>query len=82
MATVELKQCDVFKTHKDVLPVNVTVGCQGTELYNATVDMSPRAVQRLRHFIQRATSPPPPRKMGEKPAKDVPGQAVIEDVAG
>lgn len=69
MATVTLKKCDVFKTTTEE---NTGVRIVFTEpsglpdgsdvvLFDKVMDMSPRAIERAKNFLTRATTPPPPK---------------------
>ena len=64
MAEVTLRRCDVFQTlTKEVGPVSIVmIGPGQKELYSAALDMSPRAIERAKNFLTRATTPPRPPK--------------------
>lgn len=59
MATKEVRVCDVFGTHKDVNAVKVLV-CNGDDevLLERSVDLSPRAVERLLKKVAQGTTSP------------------------
>lgn len=66
MAQLEVRQCDVFKTFKNVRSVGIVI-CDGEaleagdEVQNVekefVVDLSPRAYERLIKFINKGISP-------------------------
>lgn len=91
MATVTTKQCDVYGTTKpEIHRYRVTITLlPGDNLpaqkpvYEKEADLSGRAMERLVRWIDKGMSPPRQRGEGSpKPAKDVPGQVVSEDLAG
>jgi hypothetical protein len=68
MAEVTLRRCDVFHTlseeNKEVTVIMKLGDAdpENTDLFYETRDMSPRAIERAKNFLKRATSPPPPPK--------------------
>lgn len=72
MADVKLKECDIFETLSKqnkgvrVLFTQITGPdgglAPGLALFDKTMDMSPRAIERAKNFLDRATSPPPKAK--------------------
>lgn len=54
MAQVTKTVCDVFGTSKDITLVHITIKYPGDETnYHAACDLSPRAIARLKRFIER-----------------------------
>ena len=70
MATKEMKVCDVTGTTKGVESYRIKVkkipeidcGNENETVLSATVDLCPKAFDRLCVFILRGCTPPPPRK--------------------
>ena len=61
-------RCDVFGTVKDVETYTVSVYREHdgstesrVEVVSTSVDLSPRALERLQGLIRRGVNPPPPR---------------------
>lgn len=75
MALVEKRVCDVFGVTKDVSHYRVTIDqCNevgpvdwATESCQE-IDLCPRALKRLQHFIARGVTPPKTKKKAEAPA--------------
>lgn len=70
MADVKLKECDIFETLSKANR-KVTVAMhdgddmgydEKTLLFRLPLDMSPRAIERAKNFLKRATTPPPKAK--------------------
>jgi len=62
MAEVTLRRCDVFETlTKEVRPITVTMADDnGKVVFEKALDLSPRAIERAKKFLDRATTPPKP----------------------
>lgn len=81
MATKEVKICDVYGTHKDVETYCVWVargeglGEDADALKTCKADLSPRAVKRLIHFVEKGLNPTTKGEAElEKPTAIVDGQ--------
>lgn len=71
MSTETVQKCDIYGTIKNVNRVRITIeiltldGDCVMEPIIVGRDMCPRAFDRARHLIERATSPPGARKGGD-----------------
>ena len=63
MAEVTRKVCDIYGVPNQVYPVRVCIECEvPLPVLDKTVDMCPKAMERLKKYVERGLTPPKGKK--------------------